>query len=92
MSPAKKDSAADEPPFEERLARLEALVDSLEGGELPLEQGVERYGEGVALLQGLQSSLSSAELKVEQLTQVLRRSLEDLERGEDAGDLDPDPR
>jgi len=88
MSPAKKKAAAAEPPFEERLARLEELVEPQEGGELSLEEGVERYGEGVTLLQGLQASLSAAELKVEQLTEVLRDSLEQLEGGEDDGGLE----
>ena len=36
--------------FDDRLARLEALVADLEGGELGLEDAMERFGEGVKLL------------------------------------------
>jgi exodeoxyribonuclease VII small subunit len=93
MSAAKKKPDPAEAPFEERLARLEELVDQLESGELSLEEGVERYGEGVRLLQGLQQSLSAAELQVDQLTEELRRSLEQLEAEDaDDGDLDGDER
>ena len=35
--------------FEEILAKLEEIADSLERGDLPLEEGIERYNEGLAL-------------------------------------------
>ena len=76
--------AAPEPGFEQRLRRLEELVAELEGGELSLEQGVERYREGVELLAALQAALDGAEHKVEELTEVLRRGLAPLEKGEAA--------
>ncbi len=82
MSPAKKKS----PDFEQQLAELEELVADLESGELSLEQGVSRYGEGVQLLKQLFSSLSSAEKQVEELSLVLRKNLEELD-GEDSDDL-----
>ena len=46
-----KDPSDDEPGFDARLARLEALVAELEEGELGLEPAIERYQEGVELLQ-----------------------------------------
>ncbi|HEX9793838.1 MAG TPA: exodeoxyribonuclease VII small subunit [Planctomycetota bacterium] len=87
MSAARrKDPGEQEAPFEERLARLEALVAELENGELGLEDGVERYREGVELLAGLQKSLTGAEHRVEELTAVLRQGLADLEGGPEPED------
>ena len=74
--------------FEQQLERLEALVRQLESGELGLEDGVERYREGVELLKGLNSSLGAAEQKVEQLTELLRRELAELEQDDAGGDSD----
>ena len=84
MSAARRSKAgaaggSEQPAFEERLGRLESLVEELEGGELSLEAGVERYQEGVQLLEGLQKDLRGAEQRVEELTEVLRRGLNELE-------------
>ncbi len=62
------------------MARLEELVATLEGGKLSLEEGVERYREGVELLKHLNAALGDAEHKVADLTSSLRRELEELER------------
>ena len=87
MTPPRKSSSKNkEPSFEDGLSRLEALVEDLEGGRLSLEEGVERYREGVLLLQTLQNSLGSAEQRVEELTEVLRRGLAELEEGAEAGE------
>lgn len=93
MNPVPPQPAAPASSFEERLARLEILVGELESGQLSLESGIERYAEGVALLQTLGEELASAELKVEELTAVLRNGLERLaaesaapESAEEAGD------
>lgn len=74
------------PSFEAQLARLEELVRTLEGGELGLEAGVERFRAGVEMLKGLSEALTGAEQRVEELTAGLRRELEELERAGDAGD------
>jgi exodeoxyribonuclease VII small subunit len=55
------------PPFEEALARLEALVKRLDGGELPLEQSLALFEEGVALARGCAERLASAERRIEVL-------------------------
>lgn len=85
MSPAKKKP---QPSFEQKLAALEELVTNLESGELSLEQGVERYGEGVELLKDLFTALSSAEHKVEELSAILNDSLKELDRVGDDDDSD----
>jgi exodeoxyribonuclease VII small subunit len=57
-------------PFEDALARLEAIVDALEGGELPLEQTLARFEEGVRLVRTCQVRLEDAEVRLKKLEQV----------------------
>jgi exodeoxyribonuclease VII small subunit len=54
--------------FETALARLEQIVDEMEGDRLPLEQLLERYGEGAGLLKVCQEKLEAAEKKIEIIT------------------------
>jgi exodeoxyribonuclease VII small subunit len=54
-------------PFEEALARLESIVESMEAQDLPLETLLARYEEGSKLSQICQTKLSEAELKIQQL-------------------------
>jgi exodeoxyribonuclease VII small subunit len=59
---------AREPGFEERLAELEALVDTLERGDLTLEQSLAAFERGVVLTRTCQKALDAAEQKVRILT------------------------
>lgn len=59
--------------FREGMDRLEAIVHRLESGTLELEESLEEYATGVALLAELQKRLASAEQRVE----VLMGELED---------------
>jgi exodeoxyribonuclease VII small subunit len=59
---------AQEPGFEEHLAELEALVDTLERGDLTLEQSLAAFERGVLLTRTCQKALDSAEQKVRILT------------------------
>ena len=54
-------------PFEEALQKLEALVEAMEAGDLPLETLLARYEEGVKLTKICQDKLAEAELKIQQL-------------------------
>lgn len=56
--------------FEEELSRLEAIVESLEGGDVPLAELVERYETGMKHLKNCQEKLAAAELRIEQLRGV----------------------
>jgi exodeoxyribonuclease VII small subunit len=56
--------AEDEPGFEESLERLEAIVEELEGGELPLERAIALFEEGVALGKRCGAKLEEAEKKI----------------------------
>jgi exodeoxyribonuclease VII small subunit len=57
-----------EPGFEESLASLEAIVDQLERGELPLEQALSLFQQGVELAGRCQRQLDEVQRKVEILT------------------------
>jgi exodeoxyribonuclease VII small subunit len=65
--PKKPASASDTPPYEEAFARLEALIESLESGEVSLAEMVAKFEEGHQLLKICQQHLHAAELRVEQL-------------------------
>jgi exodeoxyribonuclease VII small subunit len=59
------------PGFEESLQRLEAIVKTLEEGELPLEETLRLFEEGQALLKSCGEQLGRVELRVQEL---LRRA------------------
>ena len=53
------------PDFEEALSELEGLVERLERGDLPLDEALKTFERGVELTRHCQSSLKSAQQKVE---------------------------
>ena len=53
------------PKFEECLQRLEKIVEQLEKGEIPLEQALKLFEEGIALSNNCRKELEDAEGKVE---------------------------
>lgn len=55
--------------LEKSLADLEALVEELENGELPLEKAMQKFEEGIRLTRSCQAALREAEQKVEILLQ-----------------------
>lgn len=55
--------------FEASMRRLEKIVKLMEGGELPLEQALELFEEGTALVKSSSKLLDEAELKVSKLVQ-----------------------
>ena len=56
------------PDFESSLLELEAIVSLMESGNLLLEQSINAYKRGAALLQCCQKSLGDAEQQVRILT------------------------
>lgn len=53
--------------FEEALQKLEAIVAKMEEGDLPLEEALKAFEEGVRLAKFCTSKLDEAERKVEKL-------------------------
>ena len=66
---APEPSALAAPTFEQSLARLESLVTRLESGELPLDQALASFEQGVRLTRECQGALSAAQQKVQLLLQ-----------------------
>ena len=60
-----KAKEAQDLPFEEILTRLEGVVESLEGGEVPLEQALASFENGVSLARLGARRLDEAERRVE---------------------------
>ena len=58
-----------QPGFEQTLADLETLVARLESGELPLDQALAAFEQGVKLTRACQNALQAAQQKVQILTQ-----------------------
>ena len=55
--------------LEKSLADLEALVEELESGDLPLEKAMKKFEDGIKLTRACQTALKDAEQKVEILVQ-----------------------
>ena len=53
--------------FESALGKLEAIVESMETGEVPLADLLSKFEEGNKLLKHCETRLKEAELKIEQL-------------------------
>lgn len=68
--------------FEEALAKLEQIVSQIEQGQVSLEDSIEKYGEGVQLIDLCRSILDSAEKKIQLLAKGENGQLEP------AGELD----
>jgi len=66
---------ADKNGFEKALKRLEEAVEQLEGGELPLEEALKVFSDGVKQADICRQSLSEVELQVEQLLKQADGSL-----------------
>jgi len=63
--------------FEEALARLEGIVARLEGGDLPLEEALGIFEEGVRLTRHCSKRLNEAERKVSILMKNAQGQLEE---------------
>jgi exodeoxyribonuclease VII small subunit len=56
--------------FEDSIRRLSEIVDALEAGDLPLEQSLTLFEEGVKLSRASQAKLDGAEKRVEELLSI----------------------
>ena len=63
--PIPKATNLETPDFETAMRDLEALVERLEHGDLPLEESLAAFERGVMLTRACQSALKEAEQKVE---------------------------
>jgi exodeoxyribonuclease VII small subunit len=65
----------EEPAFETALKQLEEIVQRLEKGELPLEESLKLYEEGIRLSRLCHAKLEEAEGKIEMLMKDARGEL-----------------
>lgn len=63
-----KKAVQEEIPFEDALSELESLVETMEKGELSLEESLASFERGVALTRLCQQALRAAEQKIEILS------------------------
>ena len=61
--------------FEKALERLEKIVEELEAGNIPLEEALKKYEEGVKLSRVCGEKLTQAEKKIQVLTKTLDGTL-----------------
>jgi exodeoxyribonuclease VII small subunit len=62
--------------FEQSLKRLEEIVESLEEGNVPLDEAVALYEEGIQLSKDCAGTLKATELKIKKLTKDISGQLE----------------
>ena len=55
--------------FEQALKQLETIAEQIERGTIGLEESIDKYEEGMALVKQCRDILSKAELKIQQLQQ-----------------------
>ncbi|MCJ2164486.1 exodeoxyribonuclease VII small subunit [Pseudodesulfovibrio sp. S3] len=65
--------------FEDRLERLKLVVEKLERGDLPLEEGVALYKEGLELVKACGKQLETARHDVKIVSEGLVREFDALE-------------
>ncbi|BDR56076.1 exodeoxyribonuclease VII small subunit [Xylocopilactobacillus apis] len=61
--PAKKTSEK-ELSFEEQMQKLEGIVKQLEEGNLPLQESIDRFKEGVSISKSMEKTLSEAQKSI----------------------------
>lgn len=69
--------------FEQALAALEQIVARMESGELPLEESLQAYEQGVKLAQVCQQRLDQVEQQVQVLQGQLLRPLTEIDPEQD---------
>ncbi len=62
--------------FEKDLEKLEAIVEALEEGGLPLDEALKKFEQGIGLAKRCEKALSQAEKKIELLTKNAGGELE----------------
>jgi exodeoxyribonuclease VII small subunit len=63
--------------FEEKLARLNEIVEKVENETLPLEESLKLYEEGNALIKELEATLKDAQKKIGKYSEVTKESKND---------------
>ncbi len=70
-------------PFESSLEKLEAIVETMESGELTLEESLKAFQEGITLTRACQKALSEAQQEVKILMSDDPASIADFDSHND---------
>jgi exodeoxyribonuclease VII small subunit len=70
MAKKAKDDPQGQPSFEQRLSRLEQIVEKLESGEVGLDESLKLYAEGAGHIRDCRKTLAEAEKKISRLTEA----------------------
>ena len=54
--------------FEQAIQRIEEIVSEIEDGRVPLEESIDKYAEGIKLIEYCRTVLGRAEQKIQLLT------------------------
>ncbi len=69
--------------FEQSLKRLEQIVEELEQGEVPLDDALKMYEEGIELSKACVEKLTQAELRLKKLSKDMEGSFHLIEEDEE---------
>ena len=58
--------------FEDSIKRLKEIVEKIEQGEIPLQDSLEQYEQGMALIKHCRGILQQAEQRIEKISKVDR--------------------
>jgi len=81
-TPPPADSASASPSFESALKELEGIVAAMEAGQMPLQDALDAYERGTALLRQCQETLAAAERQISILD---ANGLRDFDPAADSG-------
>ncbi|HQK95091.1 MAG TPA: exodeoxyribonuclease VII small subunit [Armatimonadota bacterium] len=82
---AKRREAEPSMSFEDAIAKLESVVDALEGGQLTLEESLKLFQEGMALRAVCEAKLDQAETTIRKLLETSPGVVSEVEfQAEDA--------
>ena len=81
MSSSKKEK--DKHTFEQSLKRLEQIVEELEQGDVPLDDALKMFEEGIELSKACIEKLTQSELRLKKLSKDMEGSLHLVEKDEE---------
>jgi exodeoxyribonuclease VII small subunit len=68
MTERKKKDEVSELTFEQAIGQLKGIVDRIEQGEIPLQDSLEQYEKGMALIKHCRDILQKAEKRIEKIS------------------------
>lgn len=76
--------------FEDSIKGLKTIVDKIEQGEIALQDSLQQYEQGMALIQHCRDILQKAEKRIEKFSKPQEAETETTEEDEGAEEIDED--